>query len=194
MAFNANLNRIRLQDQENGIKQNKIERLRKLLKNQNNKEFTDQIYYQVAQQLYAAGDIDGAIKNYKLSVRNSLANNQNQKGLSYLRIADIDFKNKADYAGAKLYYDSTLTYLAPSYPGYQIIRKKANNLQILTGLLQTISREDTLQMLASLDEQTRAARIDAMVSHKILQDKVASDNHSGQLITASLKTAVAATT
>jgi len=173
MAFNANLNRIRLQDQENGIKQNKIERLRKLLKNQNNKDFTDQIYYQVAQQLYAAGDIDGAKKNYNLSVRNSLAN-QNQKGLSYLRIADINFKNKADYAGAKLYYDSTLTYLAPSYPGYQIIRKKANNLQILTGLLQTISREDTLQMLASLDEQTRAARIDAMVSHKILQDKVAS--------------------
>jgi tetratricopeptide (TPR) repeat protein len=172
MAFNANLNRIRLQDQENGVKQNKIERLRKLLKNQNNKEFTDQIYYQVAQQLYAAGDIDGAVKNYQLSVRNSVKN-QNQKGLSYLRIADIDFKNKADYAGAKLYYDSTLTYLAPTYPGYQIIRKKANNLQILTGLLQTISREDTLQMLAALDEQTRTARIDAMVNHKILQDKAA---------------------
>jgi len=172
MAFNANLNRIRLQDQENGIKQNKIERLRKLLKNQNNKEFTDQIYYQVAQQLYVAGDIDGAIKNYQLSVRNSVKN-QNQKGLSYLRIADIDFKNKADYAGAKLYYDSTLTYLAPGYPGYQIIRKKANNLQILTGLLQTINREDTLQMLAMLDEQTRAVRIDAMVNRKILQEKAA---------------------
>ena len=171
MAFNANLNRIRIQDNENGIKQNKIERLRKLLKNQNNKEFTDQIYYQVAQQLYIAGDIDGALKNYKLSVRSSLKN-QNQKGLSYLRIADIDFKNKADYAEAKLYYDSTLTYLAPTYPGYQIIRKKANNLQILTGLLQTISREDTLQMLAALDEQTRTARIDAMVTRKILQDKV----------------------
>ncbi|WP_184547959.1 tetratricopeptide repeat protein [Mucilaginibacter sp. FT3.2] len=170
MAFNANLNRIRLQDQENGIKQNKIERLRKLLKNQNNKEFTDQIYYQVAQQLYASGDIDGAVKNYKLSVRTSLKN-QNQKGLSYLRIADIDFKNKADYAAAKLYYDSTLTYLAPTYPGYQIIRKKANNLQILTGLLQTISREDTLQMLAGLDEKARAAHIDAMVNRKILQDK-----------------------
>ena len=171
MAFNANLNRIRIQDNENGIKQNKIERLRKLLKNQNNIEFTDQIYYQVAQQLYATGDIDGALKNYKLSVRGSIKN-QNQKGLSYLRIADINFKNKADYASARLYYDSTLTYLAPTYPGYQIIRKKANNLQILTGLLQTISREDTLQMLAKLDEETRTARIDAMVNRKILQDKV----------------------
>jgi tetratricopeptide (TPR) repeat protein len=171
MAFNANLNRIRIQDNENGIKQNKIERLRKLLKNQNNIEFTDQIYYQVAQQLYAIGDIDGALKNYKLSVRGSVKN-QNQKGLSYLRIADINFKNKADYESARLYYDSTLTYLAPTYPGYQIIRKKANNLQILTGLLQTISREDTLQMLAKLDEETRTARIDAMVNRKILQDKV----------------------
>jgi hypothetical protein len=183
MAFNANLNRIRLQDMESGIKLNKTERLRKLLRNQNNKEFTDQIYYQIAQQFYASGDIDNAIKNYKLSVRNSTIN-QSQKGLSYLRIADIDFKNKADYAGAKLYYDSTLTYLPPTYPGYQIIRKKANNLQILTGLLQTISREDTLQMLASLDEKARTARIEALVNRKILQDKVvqqAADNNAGQL-------------
>ncbi|MDN3584149.1 tetratricopeptide repeat protein [Mucilaginibacter flavus] len=182
MAFNANLNRIRLQDMENGIKLNKTERLRRLLKNQNNKEFKDQIYYQIAQQFYATGDIDNAVKNYKLSVRNSTAN-QSQKGLSYLRIADIDFKYKADYAGAKLYYDSTLTYLPPTYPGYQIIRKKANNLQILTGLLQTISREDTLQMLASLDEKARAARIEALVNRKILQDKVAqqaTDSNNGQ--------------
>lgn len=182
MAFNANLNRIRIQDHENGIKQNKIERLRKLLKNQNNIEFTDQIYYQVAQQLYATGDVDGALKNYKLSVRGSIKN-QNQKGLSYLRIADINFKNKADYESARLYYDSTLTYLAPTYPGYQIIRKKANNLQILTGLLQTISREDTLQMLAGLDESTRTAHIDAMVNRKILQDKVTKEtvtNNNGQ--------------
>ncbi len=174
MAFNANLNRIRIQDMESGVKQNKIERLRKLLKNQNNNDFTDQIYYQIAQQLYAQGDIDGAINNYKLSVRKS-TKNQNQKGLSYLRIADIDFKNKADYAGAKLYYDSTLTFLAPTYPGYQIIRKKANNLQILTGLIQIISKEDTLQMLALLDEETRTKRIDAMVNRKILQEKVATE-------------------
>lgn len=174
MAFNANLNRIRIQDNRNGIKLSKIELLRKLLKNHDNLDFNDQIYYQIAGQYFAAGDIDNALKNYKLSVRYS-TKNQNQKGISYLRIADIDFKNKADYAGAKVYYDSTLTYLSPSYPGYQLILKKSNNLQILTGLLETITREDTLQMLASLDEKTRITHIDAMVARKAVQEKAAAE-------------------
>jgi TolA-binding protein len=173
MAFNANLNRIRLLDNRNGIKISKIDQLRKLLKNHDNFDFNDQIYYQIAGQYLAGGDIENALKNYKLSVRHS-TRNQNQKGVSYLRIADIDFKNKADYAGAKLYYDSTLTYLSPSYPGYALILKKSNNLQILTGLLQTITREDTLQMLAALDEKTRLKRIDAMVERKQAQEKAAS--------------------
>lgn len=172
MAFNANLNRIRIQDSRNGIKLSKIDQLRKLLKNHDNIDFFDQIYYHIGQQYYSTGDIDNAIKNYKLSIRYS-TKNQNQRGVSYLRIADIDFKNKANYEGAKLYYDSTLTYLSPSYPGYQLIVKKSNNLQLLTGLLQTISREDTLQMLAALDEKTRMAHIDAMVARKAAQDKAA---------------------
>lgn len=165
MAFNANLNRIRIHDNQNGVKANKIDLLRALLKNSDNTDFFDQVYYQIAEQQFKAGEIDNALKSYKKSVRVS-TKNQNQKGLSYLRIADINFKNKADYASAKLYYDSTLNNLSLNYPGYQIIRKKADNLQILTRLLETISREDTLQMLAALDEKTRDARIDEMVARK----------------------------
>ncbi|SDP98202.1 Tetratricopeptide repeat-containing protein [Mucilaginibacter sp. OK268] len=172
MAFNANLNRIRIQDNRNGIKLSKLDQLRKLLKNHDNIDFFDQIYYHIGQQYYSTGDIDNAVKNYKLSIRHS-TKNQNQRGVSYLRIADIDFKNKADYEGAKLYYDSTLNDLSPSYPGYQLIVKKSNNLQILTGLLQTIAREDTLQMLAALDEKTRMAHIDAMVARKAAKEKAA---------------------
>jgi tetratricopeptide (TPR) repeat protein len=172
MAFNANLNRIRIQDNQNGIKTSKIDLLRKLLKNEDNTDFNDQIYYQIGEQQFKAGEIDNALKSYKKSVRVS-TKNQNQKGLSYLRIADINFKNKADYASAKLYYDSTLNNLSINYPGYRIIRKKADNLQILTHLLETISKEDTLQMLAALDEKTRDAHIDEMVARKTRQQQQA---------------------
>jgi outer membrane protein assembly factor BamD (BamD/ComL family) len=172
MAFNANLNRIRIRDNQNGVKVNKIDLLRSLLKNEDNTDFYDQVYYQIGEQQFKAGEIDNALKSYKKSVRVS-TKNQNQKGLSYLRIADINFKNKANYASAKLYYDSTLNNLSLNYPGYQLIRKKADNLQILTRLLETISREDTLQMLAALDEKTRDARIDAMVALKTKQQQQA---------------------
>lgn len=168
MAFNANLNRIRIEDMANGVKVNRIDRLKALIKNENNKDFIDQVYYQIGQLYFADKDIDNAIKNYKLSVRNS-RKNQNQKGLSYLRIADIDFKNKADYIGAKKYYDSTLLSLAPNYPGYQSIQKKRDNLQVLAEKYGIIDREDTLQMLAGLDEKARGSKIDAMVQRHILQ-------------------------
>jgi tetratricopeptide (TPR) repeat protein len=176
MAFNANLNRIRIEDMRNGIKMNRKSLLLSLLKNENNADFKDQIYYQVA-ELYAADkDINNALKYYKLSVRGSLKN-QNQKGLSYLRIADINFNDKADYVNAKKYYDSTLTNLSPNYPGYQTIQKKSNNLQVLVDKFQLIAREDTLQMLARLDEKTRLKRVDALVAAEILQQQAIVSNN-----------------
>ena len=168
MAFNADLNRIRIEDMQQGAKVSRIDRLRALIKNANNKDFIDQIYYQIAGLYFANKDMDNAIKNYRLSVRYS-RKNQNQKGLSYLRLADINFKNKADYIGAKKYYDSTLFSLSPNYPGYQSVQKKRDNLQVLADRYGTIAREDTLQMLVQLDEKTRTARIDAMVQAHILQ-------------------------
>jgi outer membrane protein assembly factor BamD (BamD/ComL family) len=176
MAFNADLNRIRMEDAQNGVKLSRIDKLRSLLKNPNNKDFEDQIYYQIGQLQLADKQINPAIKSYKQSIRTSLKN-QNQKGLSYLRIADIDF-DKADYINAKKYYDSTLTALSPNYPGYSIIQKKTNNLQLLTDRLQIISREDTLQMLAKLDEKDRAKKIDSMVTQEILQQQALANNEA----------------
>lgn len=175
MAFNANLNRIRIQDTRNGVKINRIDLLLSLLKDENNVDFNDQIYYQVA-EIYAANkDITNALKYYKLSTRSSLKN-QDQKGLSYLRIADIDFTIKADYINAKKYYDSTLTNLSPTYPGYQAIQKKSNNLQVLVDKLQIIAREDTLQSLAKMDEPTRLKAIDAMVTARTLQQQAVTNS------------------
>jgi len=178
MAFNASLNLVRIEDTQNGIKINRIDRLLSLLKNPNDKEFKDQIYYQVAQIYFADKNVDEAIKYYKLSIRASIKN-QNQKGLSYLRLAEIYFKNKADYLTSKKYYDSTLTTLPVSYPGYQAIQKKGNNLQLLADRLQIITREDTLQALARMDEKTRSALIDKMVNDRILQQQAIANAAAG---------------
>lgn len=172
MAFNASLNLIRIEDNQNGVKIDRITKLLGLLKNPNNKEFKDQIYYQVAQLEMADKKVDDAIKYYNLSVRTSVKN-QSQKGLSYLRLAEIYFKIKADYLKSKKYYDSTLTSLPTSYPGYLAIKKIGSNLSYLADRLQIIAREDTLQALARMDEKKRAAVIDKMVNDNTLQQKAA---------------------
>jgi tetratricopeptide (TPR) repeat protein len=171
MAFNAELNRIRIEDTANGRHLSRADRLRSLLRNENNAEFIDQIYYQLGELAVSNNQTVEAVKYYNLSVKNSLRN-QNQKGLSYLRLADINFKTKGDYVIAKQYYDSTLINLSSNYPGYQTIQKKADNLQLLADRLQTISREDTLQALARLDEKERNLRIDELTARQAQQQAV----------------------
>ncbi|QXV65450.1 tetratricopeptide repeat protein [Mucilaginibacter sp. 21P] len=168
MAFNANLNRIRIEEGQTGVKLTRTARLRSLLKNQNNKDFADQIYYQIGELQYADGNVDEALKSYAQSVKVN-TKNQTQRGLSYLRSADIYFKNKADYVRAKIYYDSTLANLPPNYPRYITIAKKADNLQVLADALQAIAHQDTLQMLAKLDETARTQRIDKMAEAQALK-------------------------
>ncbi|QKJ30971.1 tetratricopeptide repeat protein [Mucilaginibacter mali] len=168
MAFNADLNRIRLEDEHANRSLTRMERLKRLLRDDKNVDFTDQIYYQIGLLYLAGNDIDNAIKNFQLSVRYS-TKNQNQKGLSYLRLADISFKNQGNYVKAKKYYDSTLLNLSPTYPDYTQIQKKNNNLQVLADRLQIIGHEDTLQTLAKLDEKDRNARIEEMVNRHTQQ-------------------------
>jgi tetratricopeptide (TPR) repeat protein len=174
MAFNGNLNMIRMRDAENGVKRSRIDELMALMKNPDNADFKDQIYYQVAQLQLADKDVDDAIKNYNRSIRNS-TKNRTQKGLAYLRLAEVYFDVKTDYVRSKRYYDSTLTTLPVNFPGYLAIQKKGNNLALLADRLQIIAREDTLQSLARMDEKKRLAVIDQMVSDYILEEQSLAD-------------------
>ncbi|MVN20307.1 tetratricopeptide repeat protein [Mucilaginibacter sp. HMF7410] len=172
LAFNATLNSLRIEEKQDGQPTDRITRLRTLLKDDKNIDFVDQIYFQIGETALASQKIDLAVTNYKLSVKNS-TKNQKQKGLSYLRLADINFKYKTDYIQAKKYYDSTLLNLSPAYPVYQQILKKANNLQLLASRYQTIRQQDTLQALAKLNEADRTARINLLVDQQVLQQQAA---------------------
>ena len=167
MAFNANLNRIKIEDEQSGKKVDRITRLKSLLKDDKNKDFNDQIYYNIANYYYDKKEFDAAIDNYKTSVKVSTIN-ETQKGLSYLKLADIYFADK-DYITAKTFYDSTLTSLPPKYPGYNLIKKKGDNLELLANRYQIIAREDTLQMLARLPEAQREQRIGEIVRQQSQQ-------------------------
>ena len=170
LAFNATLNSLRIEEKQDGQPTDRMTRLRTLLKDDKNLDFIDQIYFQMGETALAAQKIDPAITNYKLSVKNS-TRNQKQKGLSYLRLADINFKYKTDYIQAKKYYDSTLLNLSPSYPSYQQILKKANNLQLLASRFQIIAQQDTLQALAKLTEAERTVRINLLVDQQVIQQE-----------------------
>lgn len=167
MYFHANLNRIKLKALLGGEKLNKEQQLLALLKDDKNIDYTDQIYYQVGELFSAEGNFPKAADNYNKSIQQS-TRNQNQKALSYLRIADLNFKEFKNYIKAKLYYDSAVTILPKNFPDYDNIVKKANNLQYLTDRYTIISREDTAQIIAKLPAAEREARVKRYLTPKVV--------------------------
>lgn len=165
MYFNAKLSKIRINDFLNDKASNRKELLLKLIKDDKNFDYTDQIYYEVAQDYYTDQEYKKAEEYYKISARKSTIN-QNQKGLSYLKIADLNFKDLKDYVNAKLYYDSAVTTLPKTYPNYEVIVKKAQNLEYLTQRYQVIAAQDTLQLIAKMSEQDREKKLDLMFEPK----------------------------
>lgn len=155
MAFNAKINRAVA---HSGKNTGAIEReLKKMLKDDKNIEYQDQIYFGLANIYYKKGDTENAIKYYKKSVRASI-DNVNQKAMSCLSLADIYF-DKTEYETSAAYYDSTMTFLSKDYPEYDAIERKARNLTKLVENLNVVTTQDSLQRWAAMGENERAQRI-----------------------------------
>ena len=163
LYFNANLNRIRLNALMNGQKINRKQQLLALLRDDKNSDYIDQIYYQIGEFFSESESYTEASGYYNRSVQAS-TKNPYQKGLSYLKLADLNFKYFKDYLKAKIYYDSTVAVLPKTYPGYDLILKKDQNLEYLTKRYEQITLQDTLQALAKLTEADRLTRVELMLT------------------------------
>ena len=175
MYFHANLQRIKLRALISGYKINEDKALLALLKDDKNFDYTDQIYYQVGELFAKENNFSKAEDAYIKSVKNS-TRNQNQKALSYLKIADLNFSEFKNYIKAKTYYDSTVLILPKNFPDYDNIVKKAENLQYLSDRYTLISKEDTLQAIAKLPESERAAKIKDYLRPKVEVSTVVNNN------------------
>jgi len=176
MYFNANLSQIKLKSLTGDIKLNNQKELLSLLKDDKNLDYNDQIYFQVAESHANKEEYDEALKFYLLSINRSTTN-QYQKGLSYLRIADLNFRHFKNYLKAKSYYDSTVTTLPKNYPGYELIIKKSQNLKYLTNRLEIVALQDTLQYIALQPENERTGLIEVL-ANPIAQETAQVNNAS----------------
>jgi len=143
--------------------------LRKMLKDEKNKDYLDQVYYAFGDLEMKVGNEDKAIEYYKLSVLNSLSNLY-QKGQTYLTLGDY-YYNKKDYTVAQAYYDSSLQNLTQDYEKYPELELKTASLTGLVENMRTYELEDSLQMLASLPEQQRLNIVDKIIAEVIQKEE-----------------------
>ncbi len=157
MAFNARINRARCYDSGSGNAAVVKKELQKMLKDEKNKEFRDQIFYALAGVASQEKNEALAIDYLNQSLRASTSNTT-QKALSYLELGNI-FLKKPDYIPAAAYYDSCLSNLSNDHPDYFDVQAKKNSLERLVQNLKVIIAEDSLQRLMAMSPAEKEAMI-----------------------------------
>ena len=169
MVFNAKMNLARSLDEES----NDVEKIKKQLirmtKDDKNIDYLDQIYYTLAKIDLTQKDTGSAVKNYIISTEKSINNNK-QKTLSFIDLADIYF-NKEEYAKSKQYHDSIMLLINTQNQRYTSIKKRKEILTSLVFHLETINLEDSLQALAKLPLSETNQIIQNIIDKQLAEQK-----------------------
>lgn len=143
MNFTARINRAFMGGDDKIKKQ-----LQKMLRDEKNAEFKDQIYYALADISIQEGDKPKGIEYFHKSAFYSTTNTR-QKGKAYERLGDLSFADK-DYVSAQKYYDSCGKVIPENYPNGEAIKNKAIKLQDLVTAVETANYEDSVQRIAAM--------------------------------------------
>ena len=168
MEFNAKINLAQCYTNKSTDREYIVKKLKKMLKDEKNKDYLDQIYYALAQISLTDKDTTQAVNYLGKSVSTSKTNNY-QRSVSALQLADIYF-SFPNYPKAQAYYDSTMQFLPTDFTNYKAIKKKTETLTDLVKQLQLIMREDSLQSLAAMPEERRNKVIDRLIANFIAEE------------------------
>jgi outer membrane protein assembly factor BamD (BamD/ComL family) len=163
--------------QENAIQKN-LDELLKMAKRDKYETYRDIIYYAAA-QLELKRKNYGAAQNLLLNSIKYSVTNPLQRQLSFLLLGDMNYPLKK-YTASHSFYDSIQTALLKDEDKIRVEERKPA-LKIISGNMDLISREDSLQKLALLPPEERDAYLKKLLKQlrkeKGLKD-AAADNPS----------------
>lgn len=157
-------------------------KLRRLLRDDNNIDFRDQIYYAMAILDENEGNKERAITDYKKSVAASTTNKE-QKGISYLALAEFYFGER-QFVPAQAYYDSAATNLDKKHPRFAQVNALKSNLGAIVENITSIETNDSLLALVLMDEKARLKKIENYIDklRKADEERLAAEENPNSLI------------
>ncbi|MBI9068081.1 MAG: tetratricopeptide repeat protein [Salinivirgaceae bacterium] len=170
MVFNARINRASIFNASAEDSKPLQKELYKMLKDEKNIDFKDQIYYALGSIAYNESRDEDALGFYLKSASVS-TENTNQKAVSFLAAADMYF-DRPDYRNSQAYYDSAVSFLDNDYPNYLSIKRKSENLNALVENIIVIETQDSLQRIATMPEAARNAFLDGLIAQVFEQEKL----------------------
>ena len=162
MVFNAKIN-IALSPGSLDSGDDKISAdLIKMLKDEKNRDYEDQIYFTLGNISLRNGKESEAMEYFQKSSETGDANSP-QKVITNLTLAEIAL-NKPDYVKAADHYGKAAGIIKPDYPGYESIITKSKNLGNLAINIRSFQLEDSVQVLAKMNENDRNQVIDQIIA------------------------------
>lgn len=162
MTFNARINLALSFQAGQGSRKEVEKQLQKMLRDDKNNDYQDQIYFAIGNLYFQEGNTTEALKYYRMSSAVSL-DNSFQKPKTYLTMADIYYA-QADYIPAQAYYDSTVQVIEPDYTNYKLIYTKSVSLTKLVESIVSVQLEDSLLRLSAMPKPELIALIDKTIA------------------------------
>lgn len=167
MAFEARMNMAKMGSANNAKELYKM--LNKMLRDPNNEEYADRIYYAMAELALREGDDDKAIGYLKQSVA-AYKDNNIQRRISSLKLATMCF-DRDQYEMAQAYYDTAVTSMDREYVHYDSILNISQTLNELVMYANVVRDQDSLLRVADMDSISRNALIDRIIAQVIQQEE-----------------------
>jgi len=168
MEFYSKIKRANLGRKSGGSSAEIKKLLAKMSKDGKNKEYLDQIFYELGEISLAESDKVSARKYFRKSI-DANTTNEEQRAQTFLRVAEIDFAEEL-YAASKFNYDSSLLAMKTEDARYNATEARAKMLGRLVEQMNIIQVEDSLQKIAKMspDERLKFAK-------KIIADREAAE-------------------
>ncbi len=174
MTFNAKINLAEISEKTKSDDGKLKKELLKMLKDDKNYDYLDQIYYALGRMELNSQNISKAIDYFSKAV-SARSSNKMVKAKAYKVLADY-YAGKDNYRLASAYYDSTLTSMNENFPDYEKIHPLIDSKARLMKQLNTIEIEDSLQFVAKLPERERNKLIDKQIQKIVAKEKAAMEN------------------
>lgn len=168
MAFESRMNMAKMGSADDAESLYKM--LNKMLRDPNNDEYIDRIFYAMAELALREGDQDKAIRYLRKSVA-AFKTNTIQRGASSLKVATMLFARN-DYELSQAYYDTAMMSLDRDFEGYDSINNISQTLNELVMNLSVIRDQDSLLRVAAMDSVSRNALIDRIIAQVIEEEKM----------------------
>jgi tetratricopeptide (TPR) repeat protein len=168
MVFESKMNMAKVGTSSNAKELYKM--MNKMLRDPNNEEYCDRIYYAMAELALREGDEAKAINYLRKSVA-AYKDNQIQRAYSSLKAATMLF-DRNEYELAQAYYDTAVTSMDRQFEGYDSIMNISQTLNELVMYASVVRDQDSLLRVAAMDSVSRNILIDKIIARVIEQEQM----------------------